>query len=118
MKKITKNWVIGFINGEGCFTFINGNPIFQVGLNERDNGILEELKDFFGMGKIQINTYPNSPRTFKIYGKEDCSELFKIFDGKLLGQKARDFEIWKELIESGIKPKMGIKMLREIEKEI
>lgn len=41
---ITKNWLIGFIEGDGTFYFSNSSVVF--GITQKDNKILEAIADF------------------------------------------------------------------------
>jgi len=45
---LTKEWIGGFVNGEGCFTFGGANkisPYFTISLRITDLTILEMLKE-------------------------------------------------------------------------
>ena len=64
--KLTAQWVVGFIDGEGCF-YIGLNkkknliqeyqvlPEFSVVQHKRDIKLLYALKDFFGCGVVRNN---------------------------------------------------------------
>ena len=60
-------WIVGFVDGEGCFSvgvfrnriLKNGwqvFPEFVVTQGAKSRAVLEELQEFFGCGKIFINT--------------------------------------------------------------
>ena len=57
------NWVTGFVDGEGCFSVLivqknklkvgwEVKPRFQLELHKRDIGVIEDIKNFFAVGKI------------------------------------------------------------------
>lgn len=90
---ITKDWVVGFIEGEGSF-FIGCNlernnglikkirfiPSFSIYLHYKDKLILETIKDFFGTGKIYKKKariqQPNPQYVYHAYG----NDAYKIRD--------------------------------------
>lgn len=60
------NWIVGFVDGEGCFSisiFKNRTtrsgwqvlPEFVVTQGEKSLSALEEVKTFFGCGRLFIN---------------------------------------------------------------
>ncbi len=64
--KLEKNWITGFVDGEGCFFVgINKNhtmklgvqvlPEFVVVQHKRDIKILYALKEFFNCGIVKVN---------------------------------------------------------------
>jgi hypothetical protein len=64
--KLETQWVVGFVDGEGCFNIdthvkvdmrwgIQMQPEFTVVQHERDVQILHALKDLFGCGSVAIN---------------------------------------------------------------
>jgi len=64
--KIDKNWIVGFVDGEGCFYIgINKSvdsklgyqvlPEFRVVQHKRDIKVLYAIKDFFGHGSVVCN---------------------------------------------------------------
>ena len=62
---ITKNWLIGFIEGDGTFYFSNSNVVF--GITQKDKKILEAIADF-------IQNIPLSPpfNNLIVPGKPNC----------------------------------------------
>jgi hypothetical protein len=114
-----KGWVIGFIEGEGSFTFDKqgGHPkkngkityVPRFCVNQINKEPLEFLKQFFGGGHIYPRAYTekdywanNSPRWD--YVVNDIETLKKVRDfceGKLKHPfKIRDFEEWKLLFKN------------------
>ena len=64
--KLDPHWVVGFVDGEGCFHVgINAHadmkvghqvlPEFTVVQHERDAQVLHGLKAFFGCGVVRVN---------------------------------------------------------------
>ena len=65
-KKLEAHWVVGFVDGEGCF-FIGVNqhpemtagfqvlPEFTVVQHQRDVQLLHALKQFFSCGVVRVN---------------------------------------------------------------
>jgi len=72
--KIDKNWLVGFVDGEGCFYIgINKSvdlntgyqilPEFRIVQHERDIKLLYAIKSFFGHGMV----VPNRSKDSSIY---------------------------------------------------
>jgi hypothetical protein len=64
--KLTPDWVVGFVDGEGCFFVgIQRNPTVKIGFqiipefrivqHKRDIDVLHGLKKFFGFGRVCQN---------------------------------------------------------------
>ncbi len=64
--KLSPDWVVGFVDGEGCFFVgIQRNPAVKIGLqvipefrvvqHYRDLDVLHALKKFFGFGRVCQN---------------------------------------------------------------
>ena len=65
-RPLTAEWVVGFVDGEGCFSipiFRNKScrlgwqvqPEFAVVQGERSVSVLHQLEDFFGCGVVSVN---------------------------------------------------------------
>jgi hypothetical protein len=64
--KLSPDWVVGFVDGEGCFFIgIQRNPTVKIGFqvipefrvvqHKRDLDVLHGLKSFFGFGRVCQN---------------------------------------------------------------
>lgn len=114
MKKITANYITGFIDGEGCFTLhifktpksqfgYCFTPSFSVSQNTESVRVLEEIQVFFGCGFIRKD------RKTSKYEVRSLSNLHNIIipffkKNRLRTAKKRDFEIFCEIcniLESG-----------------
>jgi hypothetical protein len=105
-------YAIGVIAGEGCFTFgykrkdgnIYPNPIFVVKLKDNDVETLKVLKrEFNDVGKISYES-GRDMAAWRVHGKEDMKNVVnKIYengpDGWWESEKAKNFEIWADIIE-------------------
>ena len=111
----TIGWVVGFIDGEGCFSVsLHRNsttklgwqimPEFVVTQGEKSINTLKKLQSFFGCGRIFVNRrYDNHKenlyrfcvRSF-IDLKERIIPFFQKY--KLQTAKAKDFEIFAIII--------------------
>jgi len=108
-------WVVGFIDGEGCFSVsLHKNPTTKLGWQimpefvatqgEKSILALEKLQSFFGCGRIFVNRrhdnhnenlYRFCIRSF-IDLKDRVVPFFK--EHKLQTAKAKDFEIFSTII--------------------
>ena len=82
-ESLSPEWVVGFVDGEGCF-FVGVNrqptmkvgwqvlPEFRVVQHERDVALLEQLREFFGCGRITTNH--GDRQELRIRGLRELSE--------------------------------------------
>jgi hypothetical protein len=117
-----RGWVIGFVDGEGCFSigFVRqadraGRKGYRAGyqvahrfvVSQGVGGVhvLEELKRFFGCGRIFINKRHDNHREhmaqFIVQGREDLLEKIIPFfrEHPLRTAKQRDFEKFAVCVE-------------------
>lgn len=98
-------FLTGFIDGEGCFrislTKVNSaigwrvQLFFQINLHEKDRVLLENIKNYLGVGKIH-----NSGKNLIQYRIQTLNELTIIIAHlekfPLISQKKADFELFKK----------------------
>ena len=107
--KIDAQWVVGFVDGEGCFHIsLNKNsgmslgiqvlPEFTVVQHERDIVLLYALKEFFGCGSVDPNH--GNRKAFRIRGFENVLRyVIPFFEKhKLKSKKRIDFEKFRDAI--------------------
>ena len=100
-------WVTGFVDGEGCFSVaISKNKdsnvgwrvrlYFYIGLHVKDRALLEDIKNFFGVGKIYSAT--ESLIQYQVNSLQDIKVIISHFDKyKLITNKRADFILFKEI---------------------
>lgn len=109
-------WVVGFVDGEGCFTvsiFRNTTtktgwqvfPEFVVTQGARSRHVLEELRDYFGCGHISVNhRHDNHNEPLYRY----CVRSMVHLRGKIIPffernplrtAKVEDFRIFRQILE-------------------
>jgi hypothetical protein len=110
-------WVIGFVDGEGCFTvsfFKHPKsrlrlkwqvfPEFVITQGMKSESALEEVKNFFGCGKIYLNKrYDNHHEhllKYVVRNREDLLEKIIPFFEKncLRTAKKEDFSIFAKIV--------------------
>lgn len=118
-RELTKEYIRGLVEGEGCFTFNTrgyGNaglkekvPSFQLRMHIRDRKLLELVRDYLKLkNKIYIYHYPGKDGAKRgsqaILIVREFGNLKNIiiplFYNKLLGNKALQFNEWLEKIGS------------------
>jgi hypothetical protein len=125
---IQRGWVIGFVDGEGCFSigfirqlsrknrkgYKTGYQVaheFAVTQGEKSISCLYELRDFFGIGQVVINRrYDNHKEHLYRYVVRKRKELREVIipffqQNSLHTSKQQDFEKFVqcvELIERGV----------------
>lgn len=97
-------WLIGFVEGEGAFTYnkTDGWPFFTIVQN--DKGILETIKDFFGFGAVYKHCRRVDCRAWRyvvVHNWNNLSKLRDFFDGRLrTAPKRQQFKFWVSLFDS------------------
>jgi hypothetical protein len=116
------NWIVGFTDGEGCFTVsVINNPTtkfgkqifpeFVITQGAKSLKTLEEIKKFFGCGSIVLNKrYDNHNEHLYRYCVRAIGELQEnivpFFDRFLLRTAKRDdFLIFKRIVAMMVKKK-------------
>ena len=100
-------WLIGFIEGEGCFTFLSGsekNQIvasFQLSLSIRDSDIIKKIHSKLGMGKIHYATQRQSKSIrIRVTKIKDIKKLINILDRfQFRTKKEHDYILWKKGVD-------------------
>src|SRR5438034_8801221 len=117
--KITDQWLLGFVDGEGCFHIgITNNktmklgkqviPEFTIVQHVRDIILLKAIKNHLGCGIIQSNRGKNennpnhAPRwCYRVRAIKDLNQIIIPFfeNNPLLTTKQKDFLAFKAVIE-------------------
>ncbi len=131
MTNLTAQWVVGFVDGEGCFHIgINRNdsmklgvqvlPEFTVVQHEVDEQILEALKEYFGCGVVRRNH--GSRKCYRVRGQANLRDhILPFFEKHKLKTKKRvDFIRFRRvvrMIEEGhhLTPE-GLEKIRTIQR--
>lgn len=100
------NWIIGFINGEGCFYHKNGKPVFCI--EHTDKYGLELIKKRLAFGPSIISRSPRArdvdnpkKQTYQLFisSKKDIAALVNFLDNSgfegLKGHKLQQYNEWK-----------------------
>ena len=111
----TTGWVVGFIDGEGCFSVsLHKNPTTKLGWQimpefvatqgEKSLASLKKLQRFFGCGRIFVNhRYDNHRENLYRF----CVRSFRELDERIIPffrknelqtAKSRDFDIFAQII--------------------
>ena len=117
--KLSKDYIIGLVDGEGSFTAFVRNldqstervrrtriePRFYIKLIEKDKLILDALRDYFGCGSVyfQKDTRKNHHNCyrFEVFNRKELEEIIIPFFRKnplRFPSKRNDFEIFCELM--------------------
>jgi hypothetical protein len=113
--KLDPNWVVGFVDGEGCFSVsIHRNPrfarrtfgwqvrpVFHVYQHSDHLGLLMEFVTFFGCGKVRKKGPSSSVSTYAVDAlREIDSRIVPFFSEHLPRVKLRDFLIFSDVVRS------------------
>ena len=109
---LNPNWITGFSDAEGCFTVIISKRSdlrwriivsFEINLHSKDILILNQIKDYFGVGSVT-----NRPtRNLCVYGVARVTkpdDLIKVIiphfiKYPLISHKYSDFVLWSKVVE-------------------
>ena len=109
LERLEANWVVGFVDGEGCF-FVGINPHqemttqyqvlpeFAVVQHQRDIQLLHALKKFFGCGVVRRNHAERM--AFRVRRLEHLNEIIVPFFEKhpLKSKKRIDFLTFRTVL--------------------
>jgi len=96
------DWLLGFIEGEGCFTHSSGKyiqPLFIIGIHSRDKEALVKIKDFVGIGYV-IESKKGNMSYYQVHSKSGCMKIIKLLENKqfILPSRKERFERWKKIV--------------------
>src|SRR5215472_15854702 len=108
--KLEAQWVVGFVDGEGCFFIgINKHPEISSGFQvlreftvvqlQRDIQLLHALKEFFGCGVVRRNHAERM--TYRVRGLDHLNEVIVPFFEKhpLKSKKKVDFIKFRKILQ-------------------
>lgn len=99
--KITLDWFIGFLEGEGSFSRTRdggGHIIPSIQIAQNNRKIIEDIRKFLGCGRVYYNKHTNTCY-IQIRAHEECKKLMNLIDGKLRTEhKQKQYEKWKKLV--------------------
>jgi len=99
-------FVTGFTDAEGSFNVIvaksnnvelqwQSRLFFQISLHVKDKILLEQIKNYFGVGEIYIKT--SDSIIYSVKSIKDLTIIINHFEKyPLITQKCADYEIWKQ----------------------
>lgn len=108
---LTPWYVTGFCDGEAAFTYSrNGKGLslyFAIKANAGDRKLIEQIHDFFGIGKIYV-VKPRLPKLYDGIMREaiyyrvtriaHLEAIIKHFDKyPLFGKKLESYEVWRKM---------------------
>jgi len=75
------------------------DPVFEIGLNEKDLALLEKIQSFFAVGGIRRNKVNNSV-VFAVQSIKDLATVIIPYFDKfpLISQKRADYELFKQVV--------------------
>ena len=129
MINLNAQWIVGFVDGEGCFRVgINKNESMKLGVqvlpefiivqHERDEQLLHGLKDYFGCGVVRKNH--GTRLAYRVRGQKNLRDkIIPFFEKhKLKTRKRVDFEKFRKVIlliekEEHLNPE-GLEKIRKI----
>ena len=104
MLELDPQWVVGFVDGEGCFSVSihqhtgvrsfgwQVNPVFQVSQHRDARHVLDALIPFFGCGSVRSKGPGNCVLTYVVGRRRDLRErVIPFFCAHPLVVKDRDF---------------------------
>src|SRR3989344_4415379 len=101
-ERLSTNWIVGFVDGEGCFHVSLNKmqkmtlgwqvlPEFRVVQHERDEKLLYQFQEFFGVCAVKRNH--GNRKEFRVRGLENLNKIVLFFNS-LRSSKQKNFEIF------------------------
>lgn len=143
MQKLSPDYVVGLVDGEGSFTVYVRNPRakndvarrvvvepkFYIKLNERDKDILFALRDFFSCGSVyfQKDNRPNHQHCYRyeVFRWEDLqATIIPFFEQNAvkLASKRHDFNVFCKIMRLLMKKahltEQGLRRLFELKQQM
>ena len=111
-ERLDASWIVGFTDGEGCFHISINKipemslgwqvlPEFRIVQHEKDELLLQKIKDYFGFGSVTKNRtdFHGTRKEFRVRGLENLNKIVEFFKiHKLKTSKQKDFGIFAEVI--------------------
>jgi len=107
-ERLDKKWVVGFVDGEGCF-HVSVNkmdcmklgwqvlPEFRIVQHERDESVLYRLKEVLDCGNVVVNH--GDRKELRVRGIEDLNKIVKFFEAHELQTTKKDnFNLFAKVI--------------------
>ena len=112
-ERLDSKWIVGFTDGEGCFHVSISKlkemslgwqvlPEFRIVQHEKDEQVLEKIKEYFGFGDIRVNRTDKhgTRKEFRARGLENLNQIVKFFrENQLQTEKRKNFEIFSRVID-------------------
>lgn len=113
-ERLRPNWIVGFVDGEGCFSVSRIRnqttkfgyqlfPEFVVTQSARSVQVLKGVQDFFGCGKVFINNRNDNHREpmfrYRVRSLKELTEIIiPFFDEHLLvTDKKNDYQVFRTI---------------------
>ena len=118
--KLTEDYIVGLVDGEGSFTAYVRNlddstervrrtriePRFYIKLVEKDKAVLDALKEYFGCGSVyyqkDVRVNHQNCYRYEVFNRKELEEVIIPFFEKhklKFPSKSRDFEIFCTLMK-------------------
>src|SRR5690348_16853163 len=96
-------YVTGFADGVGTFTYSrSGNQIalyFAIKLTRADEPLLEQLREFFGVGRLYQVKATKSAALYRVTRHDELHRVTDHFDRyPLHGEKRLGYAVWREMV--------------------
>ena len=110
-------WVVGFVDGEGCFSvsihrnaFVRSTggwqllPVFHVYQHQRYREVLEQLVEVFGCGRIRAKGPGSRVLTFAVNALADLNDhIVPFFERYPPVVKRNDFAVFAEIVRAMVR---------------
>ena len=109
-ERLEANWIVGFIDGEGCFhVAINKQPKmtlgwqvlpeFRVVQHQNDDSVLFRIKDYFGFGRVTKNH--GDRNEFRARGLKNLNQLILFLMKYQLqtNSKKKNFLLFSKIVQ-------------------
>ena len=106
-------FITGFCAGEAAFTYSRDgssfNLYFAIKLNDSDKELIEQIQDFFGVGKIynvqarlpgKYSGFTRPALYYRVTKLDELQRVIEHFDKyPLSGRKLKTYQVWKDMLD-------------------
>lgn len=85
MAHFWKDWFVGFVEGDGCFTYDNNADCLYFVIRQKESGVLFKVQRFLGFGTVYRGK--DGYWTFSTRSRDHLRQIIDICNGNLLLQK-------------------------------
>ncbi|MCP8310933.1 MAG: LAGLIDADG family homing endonuclease, partial [Candidatus Methylarchaceae archaeon HK01M] len=108
-------YVVGFVDGRGTFKVGRGDNAVRFETVSEDRSILEDLRDYFGVGRVSILKKSRRGELYRylVTGEDDLLKIVEFFDRFPPIVRREEYSRFRERVQKSMDVERRILFLRE-----